>query len=169
MLRALGAIGLLAALAGCGTGSPAARAPLAVGCTRGPSYPGQRAGDCLAGSAHRFVVAVDGYEVLVGNWKRYTDDQGRHFVCAGVNVENLAPGVQPVSAGQFRLRTPAGHVETGQPAPSNGLASRSLSNQVQQGGGVCWPDPGTGGLYVGSFEPAAGQPRGVWTVTFLPG
>ena len=111
---------------------------------------------------------MDGYEALMGNWKRYTDDQGHHLICAGVNVENLASEPQRVAPTQFRLRTPAGVVESGQAAPSNGLSAKRLSTGVQQGGGVCWADPGAGGVYVGSFEPTTGAARGVWTITFLP-
>ena len=168
-----------AGLAGCGgsagstAGGPGTGDPsTSAGCQSTAAvkpYPGQQPGDCVGYSAFHFIVRVDGYEVLMGNWKRYTEDQGRRFICAGVNVENLASDAQAVSAGQFRLRTPAGAVETGQAAPSNGLATRRLDNGVQQGGGVCWPDPGAGGLYVGSFEPGTGEPRGVWTVTFLAG
>ena len=159
--------------AGPGSGPGAGDLTRSAGCqppgAPGATYPGARAGDCVASSAYHFIVRVDGYEALVGNWKRYTDDQGRKFICAGVNVENLAPVSQPVAASQFHLVTPSGTSEAGQTAPSNGLPARSLPTGVQQGGGVCWPDPGQGGLYAGTFEPGSGGRRGVWTISFLPG
>lgn len=131
-------------------------------------YAGREAGDCVGYAAHHFIVEVDGYEALMGNWKRYTDDQGNRLICAGVNVKDLSATAQPVSAGQFHLRSPSGATAVGRPAPSNGVPSRLLAHGVQQGGGVCWPDHGQGGQYVGTFEPG-GAARGVWLVSFLPG
>lgn len=156
-------------LAACGGGS----APQSSGSTlrwcrpsANPTYPGQRSGDCVGYARYRFIVQVDGYEVLMGNWKRYTDDQGHRLICAGVNVEDVASDAQHLSAGQFMLRDPSGATARGTPAPSNGLPARLLPHGVQQGGGVCWPDSGRGGPYVGSFEPG-GPERGVWLVSFL--
>ena len=168
-LAVLVAVGLLAGLAGCGGGPPASAAVAERGCHQGPggSYPGPRAGDCLSDPRYRFVVVVDGYEALVGNWKRFTDDQGRRLICAGVNVENLAPVPHAVAARQFHLRDPAGRVETAAPAPSNGFPDRTLRTGVQQGGGVCWPDDPRGGRYVASFEPGPGTRRGIWLVSLL--
>jgi hypothetical protein len=143
---------------------------LAVGCTGGTAYAGSRAGDCAAGSAHRFVVAVDGYEVLVGNWKRSTDDTGRHLICAGVNVEDVATTRVPVRPSLFALTPPGKRTETATSAPTNGLASVGLGPGQQEGGGVCWSDPGSAGQYVASFIPPVRSPhRGIWLIRFVAG
>ena len=140
-----------------------------MGCTPG-SYPGQRAGDCLAGAAHRFVVAVDGYEVLVGNWKRTIDDTGRRLICAGVNVEDVATSAVPVHASLFHLRPPAGASQAAGASESNSLATTVLSPTQQEGGSICWSDHGTGGQYVASFDPPVRTPhRGIWLISFVAG
>ena len=161
---------LAAGLAACGGGGSTAGTPLAVGCASGASYSGARAGDCLSGSAHRFVVAVDGYEVLVGNWKRTTDDTGRRLVCAGVNVEDVATTAVPVRPSLFALNPPGGRTEPALPAQSNGLVTVMLDPSQQVGGSICWPDPGVGGQYVAAFNPPVRSPhRGIWLIRFLAG
>lgn len=168
MGRAAAVVVLVAALAACGTGGPAGKTPLAVGCTSGTSYAGSRTSDCLAGPAHRFVVAVDGYEVLVGNWKRTTDDAGRHLICAGVNVEDVATTAVPVRPGLFAVSPPGGRTETAATAQTNGLAAAVLGPGQQEGGSVCWSDPGTGGQYVAAFNPPVRSPhRGIWLIKFV--
>lgn len=172
-----GAAGVVASglLAGCGGGGGSGSGTAAsVGCQPSgvPAYAGRRAGDCLAEPAHHYVVAVGGYEVLVGNWKRATDDAGDHLICAGVNVEGVAGSPVDVEPSQFRLLTPTGRTETARDDPSNGLAPARLSTGAQEGGSVCWPDPGSGGQYVAGFLPRPSDPstgpRGVWLITFLP-
>ena len=164
---------LSSGLAACG-GGPAAPVLSAVGCgpARSVSYAGARASDCVASAAHHFVVAVSGYEVLVGNWKRATDDSGRHLICAGANVEDVSGQPLPVSAALFGLRVPSGATEEGAPSTTNGLAGRRLAPGEQEGGSVCWSDPGAGGQYQALFSaPAAtgaSPPRAVWLITFLP-
>lgn len=168
--------GLAPLLAACGGNGPA-RALEAVACAPAGTvhYAGAGRHDCVATAAHHFVVAVDGYEVLVGNWKRTTDDAGRRLICAGVNVEDVASVPESVTVGQFSLRTPSGAVEKGSPAITNGLASRRLTSGSQEGGSVCWSDPGLGGQYQAVFTPgpaAPGSPaptRAVWLISFLPG
>jgi hypothetical protein len=162
-------------LAACGGGgsSPALEA---VACAPAGTvhYAGARRGDCVASSPHHFVVAVDGYEVLVGNWKRTVDDAGQHLICAGVNVEDVASEPEVVSVAQFSLLTPTGVSEAGSPAITNGLGALPLASGNQEGGSVCWADPGLGGQYEAVFSPgpaAAGEPpatRAIWLISFLP-
>lgn len=168
MFRAAILVVLAVALTACGTGGPSGQTPLAVGCRGGTTYAGSRAGDCPAGPAHRFVVAVDGYEVLVGNWKRTTDDAGRHWICAGVNVEDVATTAVPVRPALFALTAPDGRTETAASAPTNGLTAAVLGPGQQEGGSVCWSDSGAGGQYVASFNPPVRSPhRGIWLINFV--
>ena len=169
MFRAAAVVALVAGLCACG-GGQSRDTSLAVGCAGGTAYAGKRAGDCPAGPAHHFVVAVDGYEVLVGNWKRTTDDAGRNLICAGVNVEDVATTSVPVRPSLFALAPPGGRSETAVAAETNGLVAAALGPGQQEGGGVCWPDPGTGGQYVASFNPPVRSPhRGVWLISFVAG
>lgn len=170
MRTAITALLLVGALAACGGSGPSQRGPLAVGCTSGGSYAGARSGDCLAGPAHHYVVAVDGFEVLVGNWKRATDDAGRHLICAGVNIEDVATSPVPVRPSLFSLLPPGGREEVAGPARSNGLVDTVLAPTQQVGGSVCWSDPGAGGQYVAAFNPPVRSPhRGVWLISFVAG
>ncbi len=162
-------------LGACGSGGARAglnsAASASIGCVAPsrPVYAGARQGDCLAGAAHNFVVAVRGYEVLVGNWKRTTDDAGHRLICAGVNIEDVGPLPVEVRPSEFRLQAPSGRVETAAAATSNGLAAGRLSTGAQEDGSVCWADPGQGGQYVARFAPTATDPHnGVWLISFLP-
>lgn len=162
------AAALACGLSACGAGGSSGRTPLAVGCTSGSSYSGARAGDCVAGTAHRFIVAVDGYEVLVGNWKRVTDDAGRHLICAGVNVEDVATSPVPVRPSQFSLTPPGGRARAAAAAATNGLVAAALGPSQQEGGTICWSDPGTAGQYVAAFNPPVRSPhRGIWLIRFV--
>ncbi|MHB1446429.1 MAG: hypothetical protein ACYCZV_12335 [Acidimicrobiales bacterium] len=172
----LGAVVGALLLGACGQGSSARAgldpaASVSIGCVAPthPTYAGARPGDCLAGATHHFVVAVDGYEVLVGNWKRTTDDAGHHLICAGVNIENVGALPIEVRASELRLQAPSGKIETARADTSNGLAGGRLPTGAQEGGSVCWADPGQGGQYVARFvppDPAAHD--GVWLISFLP-
>lgn len=160
--------------ASCG-GARAAVPSGAVGCAPAGSvqYSGARPGDCVASAGHHFVVAVDGYEVLVGNWKRTTDDLGRHLICAGTNIEDVGQAPERLLPAQLELRTPDGTIEPGAPAVTNGLTAGRLHPGQQEGGSVCWPDPGLGGQYQAVFVPPAAKPggqgaRAIWLITFLP-
>src|SRR5581483_4199964 len=74
-----------AGLAGCGgassstAGGPGTGDPsVSAGCQPASAvkpYPDPRPGDCVGYAAFHFIVRVAGYEALMGNWKRYTDDQ----------------------------------------------------------------------------------------------
>lgn len=163
-------------LGACGSASPSGAGSdpagsVSIGCVAPsrPVYAGARRGDCLAGAAHHFVVAVQGYEVLVGNWKRTTDDAGRRLICAGVNIEDVGPLPVDVRPADFRLQVPSGPVETAGADTSNGLAAGRLSTGAQEDGSVCWVDPGQGGQYVARFAPTpTGTDNGVWLISFLP-
>ena len=164
-------------LGACGQGSspqagPDPAASVSIGCVASthPAYAGARPGDCLAGAAHHFVVAVDGYEVLVGNWKRTTDDAGHRLICAGVNIEDVGALPIDVRASDLHLQAPSGMTETARADTSNGLVEGRLPTGAQEGGSVCWADPGEGGRYVARFVPPdPGAHDGVWLISFIPG
>jgi hypothetical protein len=122
----------------------------------------------VATAAHHFVIALAGYEVLVGNWKRATDDRGQRLICAGVNVENVSHTPESVSASQFQLVDPQGRLPPPRPPLSNALPTRRLQPAQQEGGTICWSDPGSGGQYAGTFSPSPVGERGVWLISFLP-
>ena len=162
-------------MSACGQGSSRAgtdpAASVSIGCVppTPPADAGARPGDCLAGSVHHFVVAVDGYEVLVGNWKRTTDDAGHRLICAGVNIEDVGALPVDVRPSEFHLRAPYGLTEKARADTSNGLAGGRLPTGAQEGGSVCWADPGQGGQYIARFVPPdPGAHDGVWLISFLP-